>query len=468
VAYGGLLQERRRALHAQIIEGIERLYPDRLAEHVNGLAVHAMRGEVWEKALNYGRQVGARGSERRAYRESMTGYEQALEALRHLPEGPDTPALTIELRRALARIMTFQGEFQGSLTVLAEAEALARQLADRTSLGRVLYWVSFARRGVGDLDGSMAAGQEALEIAATLGDPIEQAAASYRLGQVANTIGDFNRAAELFRANVEAVSPGGPGQSRDLAIMSRAWLAFVTSSIGEFAEGRHHGEEALRLAMEDGRGPAPIVAYGCLGELYLAQGDLDAAIRALEPGLALCRAADDGAWSGIMAGNLGEAYGRVGRFTESLALLEEAPRTQAGGLFRKAVPTRQLSTVHLLAGHFDEAWQHACQALDLARQQKTPGVEAAALFQLGAVHAHASPPDVLRAETCYQEALALAEPRGMRPRIAHCHFGLGKLYRRTGKREKAQEHITTATTLYREMDMQFWLEKSEAEMRELG
>jgi hypothetical protein len=54
----------------------------------------------------------------------------------------------------------------------------------------------------------------------------------------------------------------------------------------------------------------------------------------------------------------------------------------------------------------------------------------------------------------------------MRLLVAHCHLGLGKLYRRTGKREQAQEHLTTATTMYREMGMTDWLEKAEAEMRE--
>ena len=60
--------------------------------------------------------------------------------------------------------------------------------------------------------------------------------------------------------------------------------------------------------------------------------------------------------------------------------------------------------------------------------------------------------------------MRLGEELDMRPLIAHCHLGLGKLYRRTGKREQAQEHLTTATTMYREMDMRFWLEKAEAEM----
>jgi len=59
-------------------------------------------------------------------------------------------------------------------------------------------------------------------------------------------------------------------------------------------------------------------------------------------------------------------------------------------------------------------------------------------------------------------------PRRMRPLVAHCHLGFGELYRRTGKREQAQEHLTTATTMYREMDMRFWLEQTEAEIRELA
>jgi hypothetical protein len=51
----------------------------------------------------------------------------------------------------------------------------------------------------------------------------------------------------------------------------------------------------------------------------------------------------------------------------------------------------------------------------------------------------------------------------MRPLVAHCHLGLGKLYRRTGKSELAQEHLATATAMYREMDMRFWLEQAEVE-----
>jgi hypothetical protein len=65
----------------------------------------------------------------------------------------------------------------------------------------------------------------------------------------------------------------------------------------------------------------------------------------------------------------------------------------------------------------------------------------------------------------YCEALRLGDQLGMRPLVAHCYLGLGKVYRRTGRREQAREHLTTATTMYGEMDMRYWLEQAEAASR---
>ena len=90
VAYGSLLQERRRALHIRIVEAIERLYPDRLSEHVELLAHHASRGELWEKAVEYLHQAGKKAASRSATEEAIAYFEQALDALKHLPESqPD-------------------------------------------------------------------------------------------------------------------------------------------------------------------------------------------------------------------------------------------------------------------------------------------------------------------------------------------------------------------------------------------
>src|SRR5207249_3619462 len=88
-----------------------------------------------------------------------------------------------------------------------------------------------------------------------------------------------------------------------------------------------------------------------------------------------------------------------------------------------------------------------------------------ALRLLGDIASHPERPDFENSERHYLDALTQAEAQAMRPLAAHCHLGLGTLYTRTDKREQAQEHLVTATTMYREMGMTYWLEKAAAEMR---
>jgi hypothetical protein len=119
-----------------------------------------------------------------------------------------------------------------------------------------------------------------------------------------------------------------------------------------------------------------------------------------------------------------------------------------------------------LLGWLDEARRLADRTVESCPGH--PGFTAHALHLLGDIATHPDRFDAKRGEAHYRKALALAEPRGMRPLVAHCHFGLGKLYRRTDEHEQAREHLTTATTMYRERGMTYWLEKAEAEMKELA
>src|SRR5262249_47237312 len=157
------------------------------------------------------------------------------------------------------------GEYGRLLALLGEAEALARALDDRARLGRVLAQMGRLRRVTGDYDGAIAAGRQALALATELGDSTLQGQASHRLGQAYLSLGDFGRAAELLRRNVEATDRESGTPRAEGRIISQAWLAVTLSVLGAFAEGRRHGEEALRLATLEGRGITPITAHGCLG-----------------------------------------------------------------------------------------------------------------------------------------------------------------------------------------------------------
>src|SRR5262249_42385128 len=147
------------------------------------------------------------------------------------------------------------------------------------------------------------------------------------------------------------------------------------------AEGQHHGEEALRLATLESRRSTPIVAHGCLGNLYLARGDLERAIRVFDQGLSLCRATGNQDWLRPIAAGLGYAYALRGRLAEGRALLEEAisESIRTGGLIGLAWWVAWLSEVCRLGGHCNEARHHAHHALNLARRQMEHGHEAFAL-----------------------------------------------------------------------------------------
>jgi tetratricopeptide (TPR) repeat protein len=469
VAYGNLLLERRRALHARIVEAVEALAGERVTEQVERLAHHALRGEVWDKAVTYGHHAGTRAYDRAAFREALAAFEQALQALGHLPEPGDTRVQAIEIRLALGSALPTLGEYGRSLALLGEAETLARAHNDRSRLGLVLARMAFVRRITGDADGAITASRQALALAAELGENALQAQASHILGQAYQALGDLGRAAALLRQTIEAAARESSTPSIDLRILAQARLATILGALGAFTEGRCHGEEALRLATREGRGNTPIVAHGSLGDLYLAHGDLEPAIHVYAQGLTLCRASGNRNWLRPIAAGLGYASALGGRLAEGRALLEEAisEDLRTGGLQGYAVRVAWFSEVCRLAGRREEAGQHAREALDLARQHKERANEALALYQLGVVQAHADPLDVAQAEVYYQQALALASELGMRPLQAHCHRGLGLLYARTDQVEQACTALSTAIEMYKLMEMTFWLPEAEAALAQV-
>jgi tetratricopeptide (TPR) repeat protein len=187
---------------------------------------------------------------------------------------------------------------------------------------------------------------------------------------------------------------------------------------------------------------------------------LEAAIQALRDGGLLV-------WAITAGALLGYSYAMTGRLREGISLLREAlDQTTRGRRTHETRLIAYLCEAQLQAGQVGEARDLAARALGLSRQRVERGTEARLLHLLGAIEfPSVGDGDGSAAERHYAAAMALALELGMRPLVAHCHLGLGKLYRRTSKREHAQEHLTIATTMYREMDMRFWLAKVETEMR---
>ena len=463
VAYGSLLQDRRRALHARIADAIEALYPERLTEQIERIAHHAVRGEVWDKALAYLRQAGDRAVARSAYREAVAAYEEACVVLRHLPDGRGVHEQAIDLRLELRDTLQALGEMDRVLDHLSVAEKLAAALGDDTRRSRVAAALSntfFSKRW---LDRAVETGTQALRFSEVQADVALQVSAHLRLGAVYYQLGDYRQAAGLLRRAIDLIGDGQLHERFGLtglgSVMGRFWLVKSLIELGEFSDAMVWAREAGRIATSADHPFSVIASLVALGELHVRQGSVTQAIPAFEHALEIGRAKDFRGWFAFCSASLGYAYAMVNRAADAIPLLEQA---SSGEEVERPRRMAWLAEAHLVAGGSEEATRLAGQAVELARSQKEQGTTAWTLRLFGEIatrgDAAAFGP---AAASSYQEALALASDLGMRPLVAHCHLGLGKLYRRTGDGAKAEDHLTTARAMYREMDMGFWLEKAE-------
>ena len=208
-----------------------------------------------------------------------------------------------------------------------------------------------------------------------------------------------------------------------------------------------------------------------LGLVSLRQGEVGKATVTLERGLDICRSANlqTAGFHGV-ASFLGETYVLAGRPHDAIPLLQRVTDQSLGlgmvaDFFLAAVP---LGNAYMITERHDDALRVAAQAADLSRKHDFRANHAWALRLLGMIHADQSHGDEAEARGFFLEGLALAQELGMRPLQAHCHLGLGKLYRRTGHPDEARAELATAIGMLREMGMMFWLPEAEGELAEAG
>jgi tetratricopeptide (TPR) repeat protein len=475
VAYGSLRQEQRKALHARIVEALEALYADRLAEQVERLAHHALRGEVWDKALAYCRQAGEKAMVRSAHREAVGYFEQALSALPHLPETRDRREQAIDLRLALRSALQPSGDSERILAYLREAESLAAALDDPRRLAQVLLFLSlhFSFRGV--YDQAMGFAQRALVLATASGEVVLHALANLYLGNIYKQQGNYHRAIDYYRQTSASLDGARRHERFGLplipAVNARSNLAQCHAELGTFVEGSAFGDEGLRIAEAVEQPISLLFASWGVGLLALRQGNLPRALPLLERAVRLCQDADLPRWFPMTAAALGAAYVLAGRVTDAVLLLtqvmEQATISDMGN-WQAALCSLSLGEAYMLTGRLEEAHVLAEGALAHACAHQEWGQKAYALRLLSEIAAHREPPNAEEAETYYRQALALAEALGMRPLQAHCHLGLGLLYTKMGRREQARTELSTAIELYRVMEMTFWLSQAEATLAQVG
>ncbi|MFQ5859545.1 MAG: AAA family ATPase, partial [Anaerolineae bacterium] len=258
VAYNSLLVERRRTLHGKVLEAIEGLYGERLAEQVDRLAHHAFRGEVWAKAAGYLHQAGTKTVARSAYREALVHFEQALAALGHLPESRETIeqaiAIRIDLGPALIAARGYSApEVEETYT---QARELCRRLGETPQLFPVLWGLSRLFNFRGELQIARELGEQLLSLAQHVQDAALLLEAHHTLWAISFDLGELASAQAHSEQGFTLYDPQQHGQlaflygGHDPGVCSRTHAARALWLLGYPDQALQRSRDALTLARD--------------------------------------------------------------------------------------------------------------------------------------------------------------------------------------------------------------------------
>ena len=357
VAYGRLLAPRRRLLHRAVAEALETAGSgpghatdvpprDRLGEQIEQLAHHALRGELWEKAVHYLRQAGTKAAARSALHDAQVCFAQALDALEPLPESRTNLEQAFEIRLELRPVLIQLGEYRQTLERLREAEALAERLNDDHRRGRVGAFMTNIHSRLDEPDEALVSGSRALEIAGRLGDLRLRILATTYLAQAHYYRGEYVRVVELATDNLAAMPLDWVyeffGGSQPPSVNDRFRLLGSLAHLGRFAEAAVHEAEVIRLAGPTRHAYTVGLAYHAAGTLHLVKGDWATAHALIERQIAVLR-------TGNIVGELptalaysARALAYLGDATEALNRLRECEQLLEGQSARGRVGAERL------------------------------------------------------------------------------------------------------------------------------
>jgi predicted ATPase/class 3 adenylate cyclase len=454
VAYGSLLAERRRALHATIADAIERLYGGQLTEHVEILAHHAVRGRVADKAVHYLREAADKAAARSANREAVEFFAAALEHVKALPRSDET--LATELNICIQMGPALIAREGASSTEVENLYLRARELVDQLNDARqrvpALWGLWYVRYTRGQYAEAGAAGERLLEAARHGNDSGQLLEAHHALwatlaasGRATAAIEHMERGIALYdrkRHAGQAFLYGG----HDAGACCRWHLATNCWLLADYSRSMNALADALRLAEELKHPLTTVIALWFAAWVHYQRGDRASTKAVVERALTLAAEYAISGWTDT-AVLLPWASGAHLSRRELAELRGQIPRA-ASAAWRRVFARCALVQLHIAAGYFDEGLAVLGEEISAADRAAFYGPEVHRLE--GELRAKIAPSDPDGAQACFRQALDLAGARGEKSLALRAATSLAELWRSQGMHGEARRVLAPVYGSFRE------------------
>jgi tetratricopeptide (TPR) repeat protein len=445
VAYGSVLQERRQVLHARIVEAIERLYADRIAEQVELLAHHALRGRAMSKAVKYLRQAGTKAAARSANREAIGFFEQALALLDESPQTPESLSEALDIRIALGPALV---AVKGAPSREVEASYLSAlglvdELKDESRRFPVLWGLWYGKFTRGEYAEAVQAGERLLEFQNRDPDGGQVLEAHHSLwatlmamGRLSDAMSHLHRGLTLYdreKHGSQAFVYGG----HDAGTCCRYHLALNQWLLGFPDQAVRTLGDALGLAQQLNHPLTSAIALYFAALIHLERGDRDAVSTIAEQLRSLTSEYGFQAWADS-ANVLPYAIGEAKLDRQALAELAHKSRS---AVWRRVVNLCLVAQLCAKTGDPDTGRR----LLTSISASDRSGLYASEIVRIeGELALTSDRSATAEAERCFRSALEIAQSRSEKSFELRAAMSLARLWQSQRRREEAHRLLGDA------------------------
>jgi len=469
VVYDSILTRRKKRLHDEVGAAIEEIYADRLEEFYEMLAYHYSRSEALEKAYQYLKLSGNKATRNYSNWEAFRFYKEAIEVLSKMTQTEENKKEQIKIRLLITAPMFSLGYPEDSLEILQKGERLSKELGDEKSFVLFLSLIGHCYGFKGeDLLLAIKYSENSFKEAEKIGDIELMASIGPELCTLYFWRGECSKInnvaskvlALLDKTQRQAESFGRP---YNVYSMLHAHYALSLGMLGNFEEAKVLFEKGLDFALKIKDLTVLAWLESHYGTMQNIKGDAKSAIEHFQNSIRYSEKAQFTLITGVPWIKLGESYGLLGEFETAQEHMEKGLRIQreAGQDFDLGHFYGLSSMVYLQSGDLTNAQHHAEKALEISQDIHQKWTEGFAWMLLGRIFGKAGKLRFGKAKECILQGIKILSELKLKPFYAQGYHFLGVLYADTGQQDKALDNLKKADEMFREMGMDYWLEKTQ-------